>query len=107
MIAANLKPMSFMGTNSHGMVVCASGPNKSAVEILEPPEGSTPGERIIAEGHDGPPASGAQMKKKKVLEALWKDATTTPERVVQWNSLPLTTSKGPVTAKSIVGGTIG
>ena len=49
-IAANLKPKPFAGVNSHGMVVCASTGDKSTVEILEPPAGAKPGERVTFAG---------------------------------------------------------
>ena len=49
-IAANLKPKPFAGVASHGMVVCASTADKSKVEILAPPAGAKPGERVTFAG---------------------------------------------------------
>jgi len=37
---------------SNGMVLCASGPNKSKVEILRPDKNSKVGERVKLEEHE-------------------------------------------------------
>jgi len=39
-VLANLRPKKLAGFASHGMVLCAETPTKSAVELLRPPEGS-------------------------------------------------------------------
>ena len=39
------------GVPSEAMVMCASTPEK--VEILDPPPGSVPGDRVICEGYTG------------------------------------------------------
>ena len=39
------------GVLSEAMVMCASTPNK--IEILDPPPGSVPGDRIVFEGYPG------------------------------------------------------
>ena len=39
------------GVLSEAMVMCASTPEK--VEILDPPTGSVPGDRVIVEGYTG------------------------------------------------------
>lgn len=48
---ANLKPRPLAGFNSNGMVVCASTPDHSQVELLIP-EGEI-GERVYLDGHEG------------------------------------------------------
>jgi len=40
------------GIESFGMVLAASNPEKTIVELIRPPEGSTLGERICLEGED-------------------------------------------------------
>ena len=45
----NLKPAKMRGILSEGMIMCASTPEK--VEIINPPEGSTVGDRIIVDGY--------------------------------------------------------
>lgn len=43
---ANLKPRNMRGVKSCGMLLAASDASHENVEILVPPEGSIPGERI-------------------------------------------------------------
>eukprot|EP00058_Branchiostoma_floridae_P026013 XP_002611503.1 hypothetical protein BRAFLDRAFT_117196 [Branchiostoma floridae] len=47
----NLKPAKMRGITSQAMVMCASSPEK--VELLDPPAGSQPGDRITFEGYPG------------------------------------------------------
>jgi aminoacyl tRNA synthase complex-interacting multifunctional protein 1 len=67
-VAANLKPRPMSGIESNGMVVCASNEAHTAVELLQPPEGAVPGERVMFAGHEGEPAVPNQMAKKKILD---------------------------------------
>lgn len=39
------------GVPSEGMIMCASSPEK--VEILDPPAGSIPGDRVFCVGYEG------------------------------------------------------
>ena len=57
-VAMNLKPKKVANFMSNGMVLCASGPNKSKIEIMRPPADAKIGERVKLEGQ----------------EALFKDA---------------------------------
>ena len=57
-VAMNLKPKKVANFMSNGMVLCASGPNKSKIEIMRPPADAKLGERVKLEGQ----------------EALFKDA---------------------------------
>lgn len=50
-LLCNLKPAKMRGVVSQAMVMCASSPDK--VEILAPPSGSVPGERITFQGFPG------------------------------------------------------
>lgn len=45
-VLANLKPRNMRGVKSNGMLMAASDASHENVELLEPPEGSVPGERI-------------------------------------------------------------
>lgn len=69
-IMANLKPRPLAGFLSNGMVVCASTPDHTAVELLIP-EGEN-GERLFLEGHEELFTQGDIQPilnpKKKVLE---------------------------------------
>lgn len=50
-LLCNLKPAKMRGVISQAMVMCASSPEK--VEILAPPPGAVPGDRITFEGFPG------------------------------------------------------
>ena len=45
-VLANLKPRNMRGVKSYGMLMAASDAPHENVELLVPPEGSLPGERI-------------------------------------------------------------
>ena len=47
----NLKPVKMRGILSQAMVMCASSPGK--IEILTPPPGCVPGDRVTFEGFPG------------------------------------------------------
>lgn len=47
----NLKAAKMRGIVSQAMVMCASTPDK--VEILDPPSGAQPGERVTCQGFPG------------------------------------------------------
>ncbi|KAG5462604.1 MAG: hypothetical protein BJ554DRAFT_4457 [Olpidium bornovanus] len=51
-IMANLKPVAMRGVKSMAMVMCATSV-EGKVEILAPPEGSKPGDRVYFEGYEG------------------------------------------------------
>ncbi|CAI5755660.1 unnamed protein product [Candida verbasci] len=59
---ANLKPVTMRGVKSCAMVLCASTENK--VEFVNPPEGSTPGDKIFFEGFNQVPEKQLNPKKK-------------------------------------------
>ena len=52
-VFANLKERPLAGNPSHGMVLCASNADKSAIELVRPPAGSKLGERIQLSGNPG------------------------------------------------------
>lgn len=50
-LLCNLKPAKMRGVVSQAMVMCASSPDK--VEILDPPSGAVPGDRVTFQGFPG------------------------------------------------------
>ena len=50
-LLCNLKPAKMRGVVSQAMVMCASSPDK--VEILDPPSGTVPGDRLTFQGFPG------------------------------------------------------
>lgn len=45
-VLANLKPRNMRGVKSNGMLMAASDASHESVELLVPPEGAIPGERV-------------------------------------------------------------
>lgn len=54
-LLTNLKPAAMRGIKSAAMVLCASNADHTKVELLIPPEGSVPGDRVTVEGQQGTP----------------------------------------------------
>ena len=50
-LLCNLKPAKMRGVVSQAMVMCASSPEK--VEILDPPAGVSPGDRVLCQAFPG------------------------------------------------------
>ncbi|KAM7008944.1 aminoacyl tRNA synthase complex-interacting multifunctional protein 1a [Tautogolabrus adspersus] len=72
-LMCNLKPAKMRGVVSQAMVMCASSPDK--VEILDPPSGSVPGDRVSFQGFPGEPDKELNPK-KKVWEQVQPDLRT-------------------------------
>jgi len=82
----NLKPSKLRGIVSQAMVMCAS--TDEAVEIISPPEGALPGDRIVVSGFNGSPDSQINPK-KKILEQVFPDLKTDDSCVACYKGLPL------------------
>lgn len=100
-LLCNLKPAKMRGIASEAMVLCASTPEK--VEILIPPPGSVPGDRIVVAGYEGTP--DAQLNpKKKIWETVAPDLKTDGSKTATYKGAPFTVpGKGNVTAPSLTG----
>lgn len=72
-LLCNLKPAKMRGVVSQAMVMCASSPDK--VEILDPPSGAAPGDRLTFQGFPGEPDKELNPK-KKVWEQIQPDLRT-------------------------------
>jgi aminoacyl tRNA synthase complex-interacting multifunctional protein 1 len=100
LVLANLKTRKMVGFPSHGMVLCAvkegaaDDGSEDVVELLSPPPGSNPGDRIVCEGFDGEPATENQVIKKKMLNAIFPDLKVNSEGVAVYKEIPLTTPDG-------------
>ncbi|KAH0615900.1 hypothetical protein JD844_026520 [Phrynosoma platyrhinos] len=81
----NLKPVKMRGVVSQAMLMCASTPEK--VEILVPPSGVVPGERITFEGFPGEPEKELNPK-KKMWEQIQPDLHTNDECVATYKGVP-------------------
>ncbi|VFV41535.1 aminoacyl trna synthase [Lynx pardinus] len=84
-LLCNLKPAKMRGVISQAMVMCASSPEK--VEILAPPTGSVPGDRIIFDAFPGEPDKELNPK-KKIWEQIQPDLSTNDECVATYKGVP-------------------
>ncbi|KAM4708437.1 aminoacyl tRNA synthase complex-interacting multifunctional protein 1 isoform 2-T3 [Discoglossus pictus] len=80
-LLCNLKPAKMRGVLSQAMVMCASSPDK--VEILDPPSGAVPGDRITFQGFPGEPDKELNPK-KKTWEQIQPDLKTNDECVATY-----------------------
>ena len=93
------------GIKSNGMLLCASNDAHDVVEPLAPPEGATPGQRIVVPEDDVPePKSANQVAKKKIWEKVQPSLNTSADCVVRFEELPFMTSKGACVVSSVKGG---
>uniref|UniRef100_UPI00358F0456 tyrosine--tRNA ligase, cytoplasmic isoform X2 n=1 Tax=Myxine glutinosa TaxID=7769 RepID=UPI00358F0456 len=108
-VLCNIRPRKICGLESQAMLLCASkgeGQGK-VIELLDPPEGSAPGDRVYVDGYgEGEP--DAELKpKKKFLEILQADFSTSDACVAQWQGKPFLTKFGKVVCKSLTGAVVG
>jgi len=81
----NLKPAKLKGVLSEAMVMCAS--KDGVTEIVDPPAGCQPGDRVQVSGYPGEP--DAQLNPKKgVWEAVMPDLQLNEEGVATYKSTP-------------------
>uniref|UniRef100_A0A672GTK9 Tyrosine--tRNA ligase n=1 Tax=Salarias fasciatus TaxID=181472 RepID=A0A672GTK9_SALFA len=107
LVLCNLKPQKMRGIESQAMLLCASIEGEPRrVEPLDPPEGSSPGERVFVEGYETGKPDDKLNPKKKVWEKLQVDLKISDECVAQWKDKQLMTKLGQITCKTLKGGNI-
>ncbi|KAM4808761.1 aminoacyl tRNA synthase complex-interacting multifunctional protein 1 isoform 2-T3 [Rhinophrynus dorsalis] len=84
-LLCNLKPAKMRGILSQAMVMCASSPEK--VEILDPPTGAVPGDRITFQSFPGEPDKELNPK-KKTWEQIQPDLLTNDNCVATYKGDP-------------------
>lgn len=104
-LLANLKPSKMREVESKAMVLCAFAADGSAAELLEPPAGCAPGERVLIEGVEGEPEKQLNPK-KKVWEAVQPELRTGADGVATYKGAPFVTPHGPCRAASLFNCTI-
>ncbi|GFS11973.1 aminoacyl tRNA synthase complex-interacting multifunctional protein 1 [Elysia marginata] len=95
----NLKPVKMRGVLSEGMIMCATGPDKT--EVLVPPADAAIGDRVTVDEYPGTP--DAQLNpKKKIWETLKPDVRTNADRVATYKGAALKIEgKGAVVAPTL------
>ena len=104
LVLANLKARPMRGFVSQGMLLCACTEEK--VELIEPPAGAVPGERITIGDFDGEFDEVLNPKKNPwdVLREHFQ--TGKDEPVALFKGLPLKTSAGTPRAATLLGAPI-
>ncbi|MCD7454278.1 hypothetical protein HAX54_024161 [Datura stramonium] len=105
-VLANLKPRNMRGVKSNGMLMAASDASHENVELLEPPEGSVPGERIwfgSVDEKDNLPdvATPNQVAKKKIWELVQPHLKTDGACVAALGTHCMRASTGVVVSPSL------
>ncbi|KAI9573699.1 hypothetical protein HD554DRAFT_2058162 [Boletus coccyginus] len=84
----NLKPASMRGVKSFAMVLAATSKEgkEGGVELIQPPSGSKPGERVYFEGPEYENAQPVSQlnPKKKIFETIQPGFTTLDTREAAW-----------------------
>lgn len=94
LVVCNLKESKFQGFMSYGMVLAGKGKQSDGsdiVQLVDVPEGSSIGDRIVPVGAHaiGTPYAPAKMKKMKVWEALAPGLKADSTGIVGWNDMKL------------------
>lgn len=97
----NLKPVKMRGVESKAMLICASVNDPRAVEPLDPPEGSAPGERVFFEDHESGKPDEELKPKKKVWEKLQPDLRTNGDCIAEWQGNIMKTKLGNIKCRSL------
>lgn len=72
---------------------------------MDPPAASAPGDAVTVDGFEGEPDKQLNPK-HKVFEGVHPDFSTSADKVACYKGVPLKTSQGPCTVRSVVGATI-
>ena len=105
LVLANLKARNLVGFPSHGMVLCASNADHTAVEFVSPPADAKIGERVMfGDLGEKPPEAENKVGKKKILEKVLPDLKTNADGVVVWKDQVSSTSGGPCSAVNKMAG---
>lgn len=100
LVLANLKPRPMRGFVSNGMLLCASG--ETEVELIEPPAGAVPGERVTIGDLVGE-ADAVLNSKKNPWEAVCEHfRTAKSDPIAMFKDMPLMTSAGVCRAATLV-----
>jgi len=102
-VLRNLKPALLREVVSEAMVICASNAKHTEVEILEPPEGSVPGDVITVEGETCEPDEAIDLsdKKNNIFKKLQEHLTTNNDLVAVFKGKELRSTKGTFKAKTL------
>ncbi|MBW0553421.1 hypothetical protein O181_093136 [Austropuccinia psidii MF-1] len=113
----NLKPVNMRGIKSFAMVLCATAKDKKEgernIELVAPPPGSQPGDRVYFEGFEKETPLEQLNPKKKQFESIQPNFTTMSTKEACWidpqnggKAHRIMTAKGVCCAPSFVGASL-
>ena len=101
-VICNLQPRNLKGWESHGMILCATGPDKK-IEPLRPPKDSNPGDKVFIGDLPRQPETDKKCPWSKVVNDL---KVNDKKQATYKNELIWHTEKGDIVTTTIVNGTI-
>lgn len=108
-LLCNVKPTALRGVQSHALLLTAYRQDSPlSIELLEPAEGSVPGERVVVDGFsDTSTAVQLLNPKKKIWEKLQTEFSVDNDlNVVYKDVYQLRTTQGAVTCRSLRGASV-
>eukprot|EP01135_Chromosphaera_perkinsii_P011654 Nk52_evm1s2464 gene=Nk52_evmTU1s2464 len=87
-VMCNLKPAKMRGVLSQAMVMCASNAETGKVEVLIPPAGAKPGDRVVVPGYEDAQPDAQLNPKKKIFEQIKPDLYTDDQCVATYKGIP-------------------
>uniref|UniRef100_A0A5S6Q9C3 Tyrosine--tRNA ligase n=1 Tax=Trichuris muris TaxID=70415 RepID=A0A5S6Q9C3_TRIMR len=100
-VLCNLKPAMLKGLQSSGMILCASRDEPKQLALIEPPDGSLPGDVVFAEGIPRNPEAVLNPK-KKIWEKIQVDLKVSTTGQPAWRDANLGTDKGLLKKSSLL-----
>jgi len=100
-VMCNLKPVKMRGVTSQAMVMCAVSEDRKFFELLAPPVGSVPGDRVVFDGYPEEPDKQLNPK-KKVWDQVKPHLRTNDAGVACYKDVPFTVAgKGVCTSRKL------
>lgn len=109
LVICNLKAAKMRGEMSNGMVLAASNADRTIVELVQPPAGAQPGDRVTIAGVDVSayqPDSVIDGKKEDTAWTRLRDAMRTTEHIATLSGQPLLVNGQTLKAPTVANGTI-
>ncbi|XP_073135909.1 uncharacterized protein [Henckelia pumila] len=103
-VLANLKPRNMRGVKSSGMLMAASDEAHEKVELLVPPDGAVPGERVwfgSEDDKDRLPDIASPNQKKKIWELVQPNLRTDDSCIAMLGLDHMRTSAGVIISESL------
>lgn len=97
----NIKPVHMRGVTSEGMVLAATSDDGSSIELVRPPVGSQPGDKVQAQGYEGGAPDDVVKTDKKPFKAIASMMATNDSCLACFSSSPLYAPTGACSVHSL------